>query len=98
MPIYAYRDHTNAHDFESRVHGLTDCPDHPHARVTRVYQVQFKRVWQEGWNPAVNAPISDQRQFERELAKKSEIASESTGIPHNFQPCDWAELAPPEST
>jgi hypothetical protein len=42
-------------------------------------------------NPSTGSIISDPKQFSRELVRKSELATERTGIPHNYQPCSLTD-------
>lgn len=51
---------------------------------------------QEHFNHSVNKPISDMKQYRDQLKRASDAATESTGIPHNFQPADYKELAAPD--
>jgi hypothetical protein len=59
--------------------------------LKRVYSVQFAPVMQSHLNPSTGSIISDPKQFSRELARKSELATERTGIPHNYQPCSLTD-------
>lgn len=50
--------------------------------------IQFAPVMQEHWSLAVGKPISSMRQFEDELARSSDAATNQTGIEHKYVPCD----------
>jgi hypothetical protein len=56
--------------------------------VKRVWGFSMATVMQEHWSTAVGKPISDPKQFRRELAAASEDAERRTGTPHDFQPID----------
>lgn len=49
-------------------------------------------VWQEHWNPSTNSLISDRKQLAAELRRKSDEASEHTGIAHSYVPVDRADI------
>lgn len=59
--------------------------------MKRVWSVQFAPIMQEHFNLAVGKPISDRKQMDRELRRASELATERTGIPHNFVQIDGEE-------
>lgn len=40
------------------------------------------------YNPTVNQVITSKSQFKSELSRASDLASEKTGIAHNYQPVD----------
>ena len=56
--------------------------------LRRVWAVNFAPVMQEHFNSTVQRPISSMRQFEQELRRASDEASERTGIDHRFAPVD----------
>lgn len=56
--------------------------------MRRVWSVQVAPVMQEHFNTTVQRPVSSMRQFERELRRASDVASEETGIEHRFAPVD----------
>lgn len=62
------------------------CGSHDPAR--RVFSFAMQRPMQEHWNKSVNKPIRDMKQYKRELARKSDEASEYAGIEHRFEPID----------
>jgi hypothetical protein len=54
----------------------------------RVFAVNIKPPMHEHFNHAVGKPISDMKQFRDELRRKSDLASEQTGIEHRYAPID----------
>lgn len=56
--------------------------------LKRLWRVNFGTVMQEHFNATVGKPISDGRQFERELRRMSEERTAATGIEHRFAPVD----------
>lgn len=66
-----------------------DCPHCEAPRVfKRVFSVVVRRPMQEHFNPTVGMPISDEKQFARELRRKGDQYTERTGIETNYQPID----------
>lgn len=57
-------------------------------RLTRKFSVAMHRPMHEHFNASVQKPISSMRQFESELARRSEELSVKTGIEHRFAPVD----------
>lgn len=71
-----------------------DCPHCGEPReFRRVFSVQIQRPMQEHFNNTVNMPISDPRQFARELRRKGDEYTERTGIETNYQPVDLDDRA-----
>lgn len=59
--------------------------------MTRKFSVSLPRPMQEHWNYTTGSPISDQRQFNRELRILGEQRTERTGIPHSYVPVDASD-------
>jgi hypothetical protein len=71
---------------------LGPCPECG-ATLKRDYStVQLAPVMQEHYNPSVNKPISSTRQLMDEFKRKSDEASEQTGIEHRYVPADVKDL------
>jgi len=70
-----------------------DCPvcELPNVEHRRVFAVSLQRPMQEHFNSTVGKPISDMRQFKRELARKGAEYTERTGIETNYQPVDMGD-------
>jgi hypothetical protein len=88
MSMYEYRCGGCGHRILSDERGdqvLTRCCG---AVGQRIWSVSTATIMHEHMNSSVGKPISDMRQFKDELARKSDAATERTGIPHNFQPVD----------
>lgn len=60
--------------------------------MKRKFSFNMAPVMQEHFNATVGKPISDPRQFERELKRAGEAIEERTGIPHDYQPCDLTDM------
>lgn len=45
----------------------------------------------EHFNHTLGKPISDMNKFKSELARKSDEASEQTGMEHNYQPLEYGD-------
>lgn len=58
--------------------------------------VNFAPVMHSHFNHSVGKPISDMKQFTDALKRKSDEATERTGIPHNFVPADHDSLRAPD--
>lgn len=95
MQVYLYQCRTCGAREESTTRGDTIgpcgrrygdivCP----GEMRRRFQVSMPFVMQEHFNSAVGGPISDQKQFESELRKKSDLASQHTGMEHKYVPVD----------
>lgn len=56
--------------------------------LKRLWRVNFGAVMQEHFNATVGKPISDGRQFERELRRMSDERTAATGIEHRYAPVD----------
>jgi hypothetical protein len=104
MPTYLYRCRTcgaeetlTGSPEECAVDSIGHCfdcyEDDRDGIMRRVWAVQFSPVMQEHFNPTVGKPISDRKQFDRELHVASELATERTGIPHRFTQVDGSERA-----
>lgn len=59
----------------------------------RVFSFTVQPMMHEHWNKAVGAPISDMGQFRRELKRRSEEATEHTGIEHSYVPVEHGDAA-----
>lgn len=99
MQVYEYRCPDCEHRVISHLRGdrlEADCdycdPAGPVPRVfKRVFSVSLQRPMQEHFNSTVGKPISDMRQFKRELARKGAEYTERTGIETNYQPVDMGD-------
>lgn len=60
-------------------------------RMQRVWSFQMAPVWHAHPNHSTGTVVSDPRQFERDLARKSEEQTERTGIQHNYVPVDHSD-------
>ena len=97
--IFEYKCPECGHRVISHVRGdrlEADCdhcdPDGPVPRVfRRVFSVSVQRPMQEHFNHTVGKPISDPKQFARELRLKGEQYTAETGIPTNYQPVDMRD-------
>lgn len=94
MPIYTYRNgdtHTaevyaerhQKPELDRRMKGMGFRPDYR--------SVQIAPVMQAHWNASTGTIVSSPKQFERELKRSSEEATERTGIPHNYVPVDVSD-------
>jgi hypothetical protein len=59
--------------------------------LTRLFSVSVQRPLHEHWNPTVNAVVSSNAQFDDMLKRKSDEATENTGIEHRFVRHDPAD-------
>jgi len=59
--------------------------------MKRVFSFHMAPVMQEHMNVTIGKPISDMKQFQRELRQAGDQLEERTGIPHDFQPCDLTD-------
>ena len=59
----------------------------------RRFAFSFQPPMHEHFNKAVSKPIHSMRQFKDELKRKSEEATLTTGIEHNYKPIDMADTA-----
>lgn len=59
----------------------------------RVFGFNMKPMMHEHFNRTVGKPISDMRQFERELKKQSDLATETTGVEHRYVPVEAGDHA-----
>jgi hypothetical protein len=64
--------------------------------MRRQFAVNMQRPMQEHFNHTVNKPISDPKQFKRELREAGERYTETTGIACDYQPIDWADMGATE--
>lgn len=60
--------------------------------MERVLSFAFHRGMSEHYNPTVGRVVKNSRDFHDELKRASEAATIRTGIPHNYQPIDIADL------
>jgi hypothetical protein len=97
MQIYAYRCNNPAchQPVESTHRGdqhPDPCPTCHIGVLKRRWQVSMAPVMQAAFSEATQTVVSDMRKFRAELRQKSEEYTEKTGIPADFQPCDWQDL------
>lgn len=97
MPLYEYkcRECGTPTTLASRVEN-PDLPCRTCGEITRhrrVFGFALKPMMHEHYNKAVGKPISDMHRFEAELRKKSDLASEHTGIEHRFVPVEYGDAA-----
>lgn len=59
----------------------------------RVFSFSAPQVMHEHFNRTVGKPISDMKQFARELSKQSDLATERTGIEHRYVPVEAGDAA-----
>lgn len=87
--IYEYRCRSCGYtaNVVDRADSLGGCPNCP-GELRRVWSVQIAPVMQEHFNATVQKPVSSMRQFEAELRRASDEATERTGIEHRFAPVD----------
>ena len=91
MTIYEYRCTECGYtaNVTDRADSLGACPARQcSGLLKRVWRVNFGAVMQEHFNATVGKPISDGRQFERELRRMSDERTAATGIEHRFAPVD----------
>lgn len=88
--IYAYRCRACGHtaDLTVRADSAGACPQCDGGELRRVFAVRMGSVMHEHFNATVQRPISSQRQFEAELRRASDEATERTGVEHRFAPVD----------
>lgn len=99
MTLFEYRCPECEHRVVSHVRAdrlEADCdhcdPANPIPRVfRRLFSVSVQRPMQEHFNNTVGKPISDMRQFERELARKGDEYTERTGIETRYRPVDYRD-------
>lgn len=93
--LFEYRCPVCEHRVISHVRGdrlEADCDYCESPRMfKRVFSVSVKRPMQEHFNETVGMPISDERQFARELRRKGEQYTAETGIETNYQPVDYRD-------
>lgn len=95
MPIYEYRCYIVCGDIDifQKISDepLKDCPECGHP-VRRVYgSIKMAPVMQEHFNHSVGKLISDPKQFDAELKRKSEEMTERTGMKHNYVAADMSD-------
>lgn len=100
MPVYGYKceaghrievDHPREYSnrLTGKACGVKDCI----WALRRDYQgIQFAKVMQESFSPSTGRTVSDPKKFKSQLREASDKATERTGILHDFQPADPAEL------
>ncbi len=95
MPVYLYRCGAclaNGEKWQSiKEDRLVVCPECHEPELRRVYSFSLATVMHEHFDHTVGKVISDRRQFVSELKRKSEEATERTGIPHNYVPVDLSD-------
>jgi len=62
------------------------------SEMKRKYSLAIHRPMADHYNNTTNTMIGSNRQFREELKRQSEVATLKTGIEHNFEPIDRAEL------
>jgi hypothetical protein len=65
---------------------------HDSSRIERVFTAPaVHREMQATFAPAVGKYVTNQRDFNNELKKASDVASENTGMEHRYVPIDMAD-------
>ena len=92
MPVYSYRcgsceslgekwqHHTDDH--------LLTCPECGVDALKRVFSFKMQPIMHEHFNHTVGKPISDRKQFQRELDHAADKETERTGRQVNYVPVD----------
>jgi len=62
------------------------------SEMKRKYSLSIHRPMHDHYNNTTGTVIGSDRQFREELKRQSEAATIKTGIEHNFEPIDRAEL------
>jgi hypothetical protein len=62
------------------------------SEMKRKYSLSIHRPMHDHYNNTTGTMIGSDRQFREELKRQSEAATIKTGIEHNFEPIDRAEL------
>lgn len=91
MPVYDYvcKGGCGSHfQWATREGHRTRCPACETGTVMRQWGFRMAPVMHAHLNHTTGTVVSDPRQFERDLRRKSEEMSERTGIPHNYVPAD----------
>lgn len=98
MPRYAYKC-SNAHqwviqcDMEDRDQLLdTPCQDCGEL-LRRQFSFDFPAMIHEHFSVATGSVVRGAKDFKTQLRHASEEATRRTGIPHNYEPMSWQELA-----
>lgn len=92
--IYLYECRTCGQQFHSKIRGdFAVSADGVHVyccheRVKRRYQLAVQRPMHDHYNPTTGTVIGSDRQFREELKQMSEVATQKTGIEHNYEPID----------
>jgi len=93
MPLYEYRCkncRAILRTTSRRDSGQLSC--HACGRpLTRVWGFRLTPVMHAHHNSTTGTVISDRRQFEAELRRKSDEATERTGAVHNYVPADMSD-------
>lgn len=89
--IYAYKCRTCGTEKDSTTRSdsigpcsTADCG----GEFRRLFIIRTESQLPEHWNKTLNKPVSSHRQFDEELKRASVIASERTGMAHDFQRVD----------
>jgi len=95
MPVYQYRCSACSVVGET-FRKLSDdpmvtCPECGKDDLRRLYSFSLQPVMHEHFNHSVGELVSGRRDFAEKLRRKSEEASEQTGIPHNYVPVDLSD-------
>lgn len=96
MPMYQYRcpecrTTKNSMIRDNRL--PQSCENCGHEPLHRVFGFSTPPMMHEHFNHSVGKPISSMRQYRDELARKSEEASEYTGIEHSYAPIEPGDAA-----
>lgn len=95
MTIFGYRCRGCGQRYESEQRGDTltvDCRCGTGERVSRDYSgIAIHRPLHEHHNKTLGMPISDHRQFARELRDAGDRYTQRTGIPTDYQPVDLTD-------
>lgn len=95
MPIYEYRCSTCGAEFEESL-TIAEyashtskylCPDCD-VPLSRIFSVSIKTSMPEHYNHSAGEYVSNERQLRDSFKRQSAMASERTGIEHNFVPVD----------
>ena len=91
MPMYEYRCGSCGSVFLDRCQGSTrECACGAVAKRVWGFRVtNYVRGWVD---PLSGIEFSDQKKAEHEMRKRSEEATERTGIPHSFTFADWRDV------
>jgi len=61
--------------------------------LKRVFSFDFPQMVHEHFSVATGSVVRGAKDFKSQLKAASEAATARTGIPHNYEPMSWSELA-----